>query len=68
MVIKDTKYQIEDKIKKQAVDLGKKALSQLLNQTLSASDTAGEMRIPMNDAQKSCLTKVISELTKMLGR
>ena len=65
---KDTKYQIEDKIKKQAVDLGKKALSQLLNQTLSASDTAGEMRIPMNDAQKSCLSDVIRQLTKIARR
>jgi hypothetical protein len=65
---KETKNYVEDKIKKQAANLGKKALTNLLNQTLSASDTAGEMRIPMNDAQKSCLTDVISELTKMLGR
>jgi ribosomal protein L40E len=65
---KETKNYVEDKIKKQAANLGKKALTNLLNQTLSASDTAGEMRIPMNDAQKSCLIDVISELTKMLGR
>ena len=65
---KERKNYVEDKIKKQAADLGKKALTQLLNQTLSASETAGEMRIPMNDAQKSCLTDVIRELTKMLGR
>lgn len=59
---------VEEKIKKQAADLGKKALTKLLNQTISALDTAGEMRIPMNDAQKSCLTDVIREMTKMLGR
>ncbi|NLO04131.1 MAG: zinc ribbon domain-containing protein [Bacteroidales bacterium] len=55
-------------VKREASDLGKKALAKLLNQTISASDTAGEMRITMNDAQKSCLTDVIHEMTKMLGR
>ncbi|NLK65626.1 MAG: zinc ribbon domain-containing protein [Tissierellia bacterium] len=65
---KETKNHVEDKIKKQAADLGKRTLTKLINQTLSASDTAGEMLIPMNDAQKSCLTDVIHEMAKMLVR
>lgn len=65
---KERKNHAEDKIKKQAADMGKKALTKLLNQTLSASDTAGEMRIPMNDAQKSCLDDAIRQLTKMMRR
>lgn len=63
---KETKNHVEDKINKQMAALGKKALTQLLNQTISASDTAGKMRIPMNDAQKSCLSDAIRQLTKMM--
>ncbi|HBR01460.1 MAG TPA: hypothetical protein DD738_02490 [Ruminiclostridium sp.] len=66
--LKEAKKQVSNTVKNKAAGLGKKALSKLLNQTLSASETAGEMRIPMTEAQKSCLTDVIRELTKMVGR
>lgn len=55
-------------VKKEAVHLAKKALSALLDQTVSASEKAGEMRISMTDAQKSLLTTVIRELGKRIGK
>ncbi|WP_169294130.1 zinc ribbon domain-containing protein [Advenella sp. EE-W14] len=53
-------------VKKEAVHPVKKALSALLDQTVSASDNAGEMRIAMTEGQKSLLTHVIRELAKRI--
>ncbi|MBK1781024.1 zinc ribbon domain-containing protein [Advenella sp. WQ 585] len=53
-------------VKKEAAHLAKKALSALLDQTVSASDKAGEMRISISEAQKSLLTHVIRELAKRI--
>lgn len=52
----------------EAAHLANKALSALLEQTIGASDKAGEMRISMTDAQKSLLTTVIRELGKRIGK
>lgn len=57
-----------DRAKAQAASLAKKALPELLEQRVGASETAGEMRIPMTDAQKSCLTNIIRGLAKAAGR
>ena len=55
-------------VTKEAAHLANKALSALLEQTIGASDKAGEMRISMTDAQKSLLTTVIRELGKRIGK
>lgn len=53
---------------KEAVHLANKALSVLLDQTINASDKAGEMNIAMTDAQKSLITTVIREIGKRIGK
>lgn len=64
----NTREQMGHKVKRQGTALAKKALSEILNQTVDASKEAGEMLIPMTKAQKSCLSDAIRQLTKMVRR